>query len=126
MYFHPQKLDRNTIPIFPYLNRVEKLDFSCHQISIKDFVSSACFCLFKHNTLCHSRAGGNDKKGCDFYALILRSTTIIPAGVMPGMRVRSAMFSGRVAVNFSTNSLVSPGRPEYTKSDGIFNSASRL
>lgn len=45
MYFHPQKLDRNTIPIFPYLNRVGKWDFSCHQISIKDFVSSACFCL---------------------------------------------------------------------------------
>lgn len=41
MYFHPQKLDRNTIPIFLYLNRVGKGDFSCHQISIKDFVVPA-------------------------------------------------------------------------------------
>lgn len=38
-----------------------------------------------------------------------RKTTIIPAGVMPGMRDRAAMFSGRVRFNFSTNSPVNPG-----------------
>ena len=45
-----------------------------------------------------------------FPHLILRNTTIIPAGVIPGMRDRSAIFSGRTVVNFSTSSLVNPGK----------------
>ena len=95
MYFHPQKLDRNTIPIFPYLNRVGKWDSSCHQISISDLVFPVVFFIRV------------------FYPRIFRRTTMIPAGVMPGMRDRAAIFSGRVAFSFSTNSFVSPAKPVY-------------
>ena len=45
---------------------------------------------------------------CEFPVLIFRKTTIIPAGVIPEIRDKSAMFSGRVSDSFWISSLVSP------------------